>query len=145
MKQQSPILSTLRYATTANNEALETEKAYILNYDAPPDIPKSNFIIDFYPNIPIHDLRTSNLNFRENGVTISQLAEHGMLQQDFQDEGKVEKDYLPAVHQCIMETLGAEKVYIFDYMIRRREPEFPHQPKWKDTAPQPALSAHIGA
>ena len=136
------LVSTLRYAR-ADNEALVYEKAYILNYPTPPDVPKSNFVIDFYPGIPIHNLRTANLNFGDNGIAIAQLPSC-MPKEDFDSEEKVEELYLPEVHECIRETLGAKEVYIFDYMIRKREPAFPFQSKTKDNAPQPALSAHIG-
>ena len=134
--------ATLRYAR-ADNDALLHEKAYILNYETPPEIPKSNFIIDFFPGIKINDLRTANLNYRENGLTISTLSSC-MPKEDFEQEDKIESVYLPDVHRCICETLGVKEVYIFDYMIRKREPSFPFQPKTKDNAAQPALSAHIG-
>lgn len=135
-------VATLRYAQT-DNEALENEKAYILNYSTPPDIPKSNFTIEFFPGIKIQNLRTASLNYRENGLTMAKLP-GCMPKEDFDDEDKIEQNYLPAVHRCIRETLGVEEVYIFDYMIRKREPAFPFQPKSNDSAPQPALSAHIG-
>ena len=136
------IQSTIRYAQ-ADNEALLKEKAYILNYPTPPEIPKSNFVIDFFPGIEIHNLRTANLSYHENGLAIAKLPSC-MPKEDFDDEAKVEKSYLPEVHSCICETLGVEEVYIFDYMIRKREPSFPFQLKTEDNAPQPALSAHIG-
>lgn len=136
------IVSTLRYATD-NSKALTTEKAYILNYPAPPEIPKSNFKIEFFPDIEIRNLRTANLSWDQNGLKIARLR-GCMPQDDFQDEEKIEKFYLPEVHDCIRRSLGAEEVCIFDYMVRRREPAFPYQPKTKDNAPQPALSAHIG-
>ena len=134
--------ATLRYAR-ADSDALLHEKAYILNYETPPEIPKSNFIIDFFPGIKIHDLRTANLNYRENGLTISALSSC-MPKEDFEQEEKIESVYLPDVHRCICETLDVKEVYIFDYMIRKREPSFPFQPKTWDNAAQPALSAHIG-
>lgn len=136
------VVSTLRYAN-ANSEALTTEKAYILNYTAPPGLPKSNFKIDFVSDIKIRNLRTANLDWDESGVQLARLG-GCMPKQDFEDEEKIEKDYLPVVHDCLKRVLGAEEVCIFDYMVRRREPAFPYQPKSKDNAPQPALSAHIG-
>jgi hypothetical protein len=136
------VVSTLRYAR-ADSEALLTEKAYILNYSTPPEIPRSNFLIDFFPGIQIHNLRTANLSFRNNGLTMAKIPTC-MPAEDFEDEEKVEKVYLPEVHTCISQNLSAEEVYIFDYMIRKREPAFPFQSKTKDSAPQPALSAHIG-
>lgn len=136
------IVSTLRYAN-ANNKALEHEKAYILNYATPPGVPMSNFAIDMVPDIKIHDLRSSHLTYHENGITIARISD-SMTKEDFDSEETVESCYLPEIHRCIQETLGAEEVYIFDYMIRKREPAFPFQEKTRDKAPQPALSAHIG-
>lgn len=136
------VVSTLRYAN-ADNEALKTEKAYILNYTAPPGVPKSNFKIDFVSDIKIRNLRTANLDWDESGVRMATL-EDGMPKEAFVDEEKIEKNYLPVVHDCLKRVLGAQEVCIFDYMVRRREPAFPYQPKSKDNAPQPALSAHIG-
>ena len=139
---EDPFVSTIRYAQ-ADSEALINEKAYILNYPTPQGIPKSNFKIDFFPGIKIHNLRTASLNWHENGVTTAKLP-GCMPKEDFDDEEKIEKSYLPDVHRCLLDTLGAEEVCIFDYMIRKREPAFPYQAKSKDNAPQPALSAHIG-
>ncbi|KAK2052761.1 hypothetical protein LY76DRAFT_317682 [Colletotrichum caudatum] len=137
------VISTLRYAN-ADSEALRTEKAYILNYTAPPGLPKSNFKIDFVPDIKIRNLRTAGLAWEESGIRIAKLPGPGSLpRKEFEDEAKIENYYLPIVHDCLKETLGAEEVCIFDYMVRRREPAFPYQPKSKDNAPQPALSAHI--
>lgn len=136
------IETTLRYAC-ADNEALNTEKAYILNYNVPPDNPKSNFSINFFPGIKVQNLREAKLTFQENGIAIAHLPQ-SLKKADFDDEEKVETEYLPKVHECICETLGSEEVYIFDYMIRKREAAFPYQLKTKDSAPQPALSAHIG-
>jgi hypothetical protein len=136
------VISTIRYAR-ADNDALLNEKAYILNYSTPPEIPRSNFVIDFFPDIEIRNLRTADLKYNENGLAIAKLPSC-MPKEDFDDEEKVEKFYLPEVHSLIQETLDSEEVYIFDYMIRKREPSFPYQPSTKDNAPQPALSAHIG-
>jgi hypothetical protein len=116
-------VQTIRYAR-ADNPALQHEKAYILNYEAPPGVKKSNFVIDYYPEINIRNLRTAGLNFQENGITMTELDE--------------------CMHAALRRALGAEEVYIFDYMIRKREAAFPYQPKGNDRAPQPALSAHIG-
>ena len=135
-------VQTVRYAR-ADNPALQHEKAYILNYDAPPGIPKSNFVIDYYPGINIRNLRTAGLSFQKNGITMTEL-DGCMPKEDFDDEAKVEDFYLPQVHAALRRALGADEVYIFDYMIRKREAAFPYQPKGKDRAPQPALSAHIG-
>jgi hypothetical protein len=135
-------VQTIRYAR-ADNQALQHEKAYILNYDPPPGVPKSNFVIDYFPGIKIRNLRTAGLSFQTNGITMTEL-DGCMPREDFDDEAKVEDFYLPQVHAALCRALGADEVYIFDYMIRKRESSFPFQPKGKDKAPQPALSAHIG-
>ncbi|KAI6383229.1 hypothetical protein MCOR25_000150 [Pyricularia grisea] len=135
------LVSTLRYAN-ADSEALKEEKAYILNYTAPPGLPKSNFKIDFVPDITIRNLRTADLTWDESGIRLARLSSC-MPKQDFEDEAKIESEYLATVHECLKRTLGAQEVCIFDYMVRRREPAFPYQPKSMDNAPQPALSAHI--
>jgi hypothetical protein len=135
-------VQTIRYAR-ADNPALEYEKAYILNYDPPPGVKKSNFVIEYYPDINIRNLRTAGLSFQENGITMTEL-DGCMPREDFDDEAKVEDFYLPQIHAALRKALGADEVYIFDYMIRKREAAFPYQAKGKDKAPQPALSAHIG-
>lgn len=136
------VITTVRYAR-ADSEALLTEKAYLLNYPTPAHIPRTNFVIDYYPGVKIRDLRTASLSYCENGITMAKLPAC-MAKEDFDDEGKIERVYLPQVHSCIQKTLGVKEVYIFDYMVRKREPAFPYQPATKDNAPQPALSAHIG-
>ncbi|KAH6611940.1 hypothetical protein C7974DRAFT_87777 [Boeremia exigua] len=134
-------VQTIRYAV-GDNPALQHEKAYILNYDTPPGVPKSNFVIDYYPGIKIRNLRTAGLSFQTNGIMMTEL-DGCMPRADFDDEHKVEDFYLPQVHAALRKALGADEVYIFDYMIRKRAAAFPFQPKGKDRAPQPALSAHI--
>lgn len=136
------VITTLRYAK-ADAKALSEEKAYILNYDVPAGVPKSNFSIEYYQDIPVKSLRDANLDFYHNGLTTATLPQC-MPKEDFDDEAKVESTYLPEIHRCIQKALGVDEVYIFDYMIRKREPAFPYQPKKKDNAPQPALSAHVG-
>lgn len=141
-KMTKPLTATLRYAR-GDNEALSKEKAYLLNYPCPPGTPKSNFTIDFYPDIAIRDLRQANLTYEQSGILTAQLSEC-MPKEDFEDESKVEKSYLPVVHRAVQEALGVSEIYIFDYMIRKREPGFPYKTTAGDGKPQPALSAHIG-
>ncbi|KAJ1324109.1 cephamycin C biosynthesis protein [Microdochium nivale] len=139
------VVATLRYARAEDNEALLTEKAYILNYTPPAGLPKSNFTIDFFPGIQIRSLREAEatMTWDSSGVKLARLAGYDMAKDDFDDEAVIEKRYLPLVHESLRTALGAEEVCIFDYMVRRREPAFPYQAKDKDGSPQPALSAHI--
>lgn len=78
-----PVLSAMKDAVVttkrcpqADNEALLNLNAYILNGNIPPETPKSNFVIHFFPRIKIHshNLRTTNLSYLENGLAIVKLS-----------------------------------------------------------------------
>ncbi|SMR43160.1 unnamed protein product [Zymoseptoria tritici ST99CH_1E4] len=135
------VVATLRHAQS-NDERLSKEKPYIITYPVASDIPRTNFLIEFFSNIKIHDMRAADLDYHECGFKMAKLDKN-LPREDFDDESKIEKLYLPIVQRCLKKALGAKEVFIFDHMLRKRKPEFPFHPATKDTVPQPALSAHI--
>jgi hypothetical protein len=109
------ILATIRYAR-GDGEKLQTEKPYILTYPTAEGIPWANFVIDFHPGTKIHSLRTApQLDYHKCGIAVGTLASC-MPKEDFDDESKIKDVYLPQVHRCLRQTLGATEIYIFDYV-----------------------------
>lgn len=69
-----------------------------------------------------------------------------MQPENFDDDDWIENEYLPELHQCICDALGAQDVTIFDWLLRKRSPSFPQREMGEknEGAIQPSLSAHIG-
>ena len=123
-KISDPIAATIRYAQRATDRPT-TEKPFILHYDAPLGIPQNSFTISPFPSIRIHNLRNAGINYQDHGMTIASLDSSRMQPEDFDDDEWIEQFYLPELHSCTCQALGAEDVTIFDWMLRKRARSFP--------------------
>lgn len=139
------LLASVRYVVKDPNTAPD-EKGYILHYAAPKGFPQNNFGIEPYSNIKMRNLRTSNVNYEDNGFKIASINSSQMRPSDFDDDDWIEKVYLPEVHKTICRTLGAKQVTVFDWMLRKRARSFPQRNVGEENEgeSQPSLSAHIG-
>ena len=101
--------ATTRYAR-ADDDALLHEKAYVLNYDTPPEIFQSNFLMDFFLGIKVHSLRTKNLNHRENNPIRTSLSSC-MRKEDFDQEEKLALSVRdPSL--CSRDVRGGANIYL---------------------------------
>lgn len=139
------ITASIRYARQ-DQKTDPDEKGYILHYAAPPGFPQNNFVIESYPGIRVHNLRTAGIRYEDHGITLASLDSSQMKPEDFDDDEWIERVYLPELHRCLCKALGAEDVTIFDWMLRKRAASFPKRNSGEDNeeAAQPSLSAHIG-
>jgi hypothetical protein len=100
-----------------NNPVLETEKAYVLDYIAGPDIPRTNIEVESVDGIEVQDFRKIPLSFEKNGITVAELVT-SMEYADFADEQKVQTCFLEEAKACLKDVLGAKDVYVIDYEVR---------------------------
>ncbi|GAB1314459.1 Methyltransferase [Madurella fahalii] len=139
------ITATIRYVQRDASRD-PTEKPYILHYTAPKDFPQNNFTIKPVHGIKVHNLRTAGISYEEHGMKIASLdSTCQMRPEDFDNDDWVESVYLPELHRCICQALGARDMTVFDWMLRKRAPSFPVRKGGEENeeAHQPSLSAHI--
>lgn len=129
--------------TVKDNPAHIKEKPYRLLYVPEEGVPISNIRYEFIENILIRDMRGQSLTFRENGMMAVPL--HSQLRyDDYGNKDFIERVYLKEVRNCLREVLETRDVYIFEYMIRRRDEVFPRATGKPYFDRQPVLVAHVG-
>ncbi|KAF2838489.1 hypothetical protein M501DRAFT_934638 [Patellaria atrata CBS 101060] len=137
------ITASIRYVRR-DQRTDPNEKGYILHYAAPAGFPQNNFTIKSYPNVKVHNLRTSaHVRWESHGITLASLDSSQMKPEYFDDDDWIERVYLPELHDCLCKVLGAQDVTIFDWMLRKRAISFPVRKEGEEEAAQPSLSAHI--
>ncbi|KAL3472619.1 hypothetical protein BJX99DRAFT_213377 [Aspergillus californicus] len=124
-----------------DNAVLETEKAYVLDYIAGPDIPPTNIEVETVDNISVQDFRKNPLSLEKHGITVMQLVT-SMQYSDFADDQKVQTSFLEEAKVCLKDLLQARDVYVIDYEIRRRHETFPKSTGVPYDAAQPIVVAH---
>jgi hypothetical protein len=100
-----------------DNPVLETDKAYVLDYIAGPDIPRTNIEVETVDDIRVQDFRKSPLSLEKNGITITELAT-SMEYADFADDQKVQACFLEEAKACLKDVLQAKDVHVIDYEVR---------------------------
>ncbi|SDH94636.1 hypothetical protein SAMN05216466_11539 [Paraburkholderia phenazinium] len=90
-------------------------------YDPPPGVPRENCAYDSH-NMPIADAR----GLRE-GTSIDregfELWDAPSTVKDFFDEEAVRTIYYPEASELALAVTGAQHAYVFDHLVRRREPQ----------------------
>jgi len=120
-------------------------KPYTLRYRPDNGFPQTN-VERILHEIEIHDLRKfPELNYERCGFKMARMkgGENKMRYEDYDDIDKVETVHQREVVDAVRESLGAREVVVCDYVIRRRDPDWPISKggsyKWQ----QPASAAHI--
>ncbi|TWT09462.1 CmcJ/NvfI family oxidoreductase [Reyranella sp. CPCC 100927] len=105
-------------------------------FDPPGGAPRSNTEPDTH-RVAIHDLRpiADSISLDSNGFA---LVQHQSAVSDFYDDAEVRRVYYPEVERVIKEATGADRVYVFDHVVRRHVPkaedravDAPRQPAWR--------------
>jgi hypothetical protein len=122
-----------------------TVKPYFLDYEPPEDTPKSNTVLDPITNIPIYDIRGRETDFTigTNGFCLMKF-DTGMKHDEYYDDAKVREIFLKNAAAAAKQQLGASRVQIFDYGVRKRQPDFPICTGKFYQHLQPSSVAHIG-
>jgi len=127
------------------DEKHQTEKPYKLQYDPGEDIPRWNCVNETQSGVRIHDIRGKEDQFtlEKQGFAVYKLNSK-LSPEDFDNETKVKKVYYQELSQLLKETLGAKRVEILEYGIRKRHPEFPISTGDEYEHLQPTSVVHIG-
>jgi hypothetical protein len=95
----------------------EDEKYYAMSYVADCGFPRTNFEYDTIEGIEVHDMRNGKFTLTENGMEV--VPFHSRLNhEDYDNTAMVEGLYLNEVSSFLKKKTGAEKIYIFEYLVR---------------------------
>jgi hypothetical protein len=122
-----------------------TEKPNFLYYEAPEDTAKSNTVLDPITNIPIYDIRGRETEFtiEANGFCLMKF-DPGLKHEEYYDDAKVRQIFLKNAAAAAKQKLGASRVQIFDFGVRKRQSDFPICTGEFYQYLQPSSVAHIG-
>ena len=122
----------------------DTEKPYQLKYEPEAGIPATNFKMEKKAPIKITSMRgrESEFSFSENGFRVLKL-DHDIPYETFSSREGI-RTYLRMVQEKVKTQLGAQKVQIFQYLVRKRDAGFPIATGQKYAFNQPSTIAHVG-
>ncbi|RMZ91047.1 hypothetical protein DV736_g1710, partial [Chaetothyriales sp. CBS 134916] len=132
------------YFLSPDHNLYSQEKPYYLDYSPPDGIKRSNVELERFEKLHIEDIRDrlGDFTFEKTGFQLISL-DHGMEYDDFVDKDKVEEVYLKHVAQMLQQQLGASRVQIYDWIVRKRTPEFPICTGDYYAFKQPSSTAHV--
>jgi len=121
-------------------------KPYELKFDPPDAFPKTNATPDKCDGIRVEDIRGREADFtiKENGFTVMRLDASVTLQ-DFQtlSGDDLAERYFKPLSDALKRLMGAERVQIFDFQVRKSHPEFPISTGEPYDFQQPSTILHI--
>ncbi|KXS94833.1 hypothetical protein AC578_3668 [Pseudocercospora eumusae] len=140
---------TSRINFLARDPIYEHEKPYNLKFDPPKGQPYTNIKADTRDTC-IEDIRGREQNFRmeTQGFAVLSLEDDGeegttMAYEDFDDRTKCQDVYCKQVAEGLKRMLGASRVQIFEYVVRKRHAQFPVATGEEYQFNQPTNTAHI--
>ncbi|RHZ70336.1 hypothetical protein CDV55_108201 [Aspergillus turcosus] len=126
-------------------ELYRREKPYEIRFAVPDDFPRTNLQISVYDHIRVEDVRghENELSIKENGFAVMEL-DVPMSPEDFSEPQLIQSKYLPPLAEKLKNFLGASRVQVHDYVVRKSHESFPistGEPyyEWE----QPATLLHI--
>jgi len=122
------------------------EKPYELRFQYPGNFPFTNMHISAPHNITVEDLRgqESELSIEKNGFVLMDL-DVPLLPEDFSDSQLIESRYLPPLSEFLKKRLGASRVQVYDYVLRKSDKTFPISTGDSYDWEQPGTLLHIDA
>lgn len=121
----------------------ETVKPYTLRYKPEDGFPQTNVQRELC-EVTIHDLREKRgLSYEKDGFIVAKL-DSIMRYEDYENDAKIEGMHWREVRECVRKNLEASSVEVLDYVVRRRDPEWPIAKGGTYESQQPASAAHIG-
>jgi hypothetical protein len=138
---------SLDHSTIETLPAVEAELNYLAptaerpqNYagNPPPGVPRTNTVREPH-KLPIHDLRpvASDITLDEDGFA---AVSHRTAVRDFGDDGELRRTYYPEAETLVKEITGADRVFIFDHVVRRH---IPGSEDYRNGVRQPARRVHV--
>jgi hypothetical protein len=128
----STVLATLNYL------APTTERPRNYTYEPEPGTPRSTTVSEPHP-VAINDIRSAGRKFTldHDGFTVET---HRSKVTNFLDEEQIRTIYYPEAEQLLKDTIGADRVHIFDHTLRHRIPGLQDN---RDGPRQPATRVHV--
>ncbi|KAM0441229.1 hypothetical protein ACHAPT_000536 [Fusarium lateritium] len=120
------------------------EKVYEVRRSHDPELPRTNMQLDKIEDISIDDVRHEQCSLDTNGFFLLNVDAR-MTAQDFEERPKVTKLFLPRLAHAVKSSLGATRVQIFDYALRKRHRDFPISNGGIYEHKQPSCMAHVDA
>jgi hypothetical protein len=145
MSLQADVIDRPRRVDINNLPRVEADLHYLTpmaerprnyTYEPPAGIPRSNTVPETH-RVAIRDLRpiAHQASLDNRGFA---LVQHKSAVRDFYDEEDVRRVYYPEVERVIKQATGADRVYVFDHVVRRhvrnvddQAAEGPRQPAWR--------------
>ncbi|KAI1137150.1 hypothetical protein F5Y05DRAFT_79894 [Hypoxylon sp. FL0543] len=100
-------------------EKYKREKPYWLFVGKPDGADVTNVSLEAVSGIPIHDVRGEERNYEldEHGF---KFFSHNLDFEDFHDDQRIEREYLPQVEKMMLEKIpSANKVFVFNWRLRK--------------------------
>ncbi|UKZ50396.1 hypothetical protein TrVGV298_004656 [Trichoderma virens] len=99
-----------------HDEKWVTEKPYHVLFDPPEGLEKSNLNLQQVNNITVKDIREldSPPTIEKNGFTLIKINPGPLKSEEFDDNQKVAKFFLPQAAAAVKEALGAYRIQFFD-------------------------------
>ena len=121
------------------------ERPYLLIFQPPAGFPKQNIKLEKKTGLKIEDIRGREQQFslEKNGFQITKIRSR-MSPEDFDSEDLVKKVYLKEAADHVRELFGAQKVQIFEHLLRKRHEVFPISTGAPYKYNQPTSIAHVG-
>jgi hypothetical protein len=123
----------------------EEERPYLLIFEPPVGFPKQNIKLEKQTSLKIEDIRGREQQFSlgKNGFQITKIGSR-MSPEDFDNEDLVKNVYLREAADHVRELFGAQKVQIFEHLLRKRHEIFPISTGAPYKYNQPTSIAHVG-
>lgn len=122
--------------------AYDNVKPYTLRYTPEDGFPQTNVERELH-TLTFQDMRKNfYIPYDKCGFKVANLQSR-MSYDDFDDPDKVESLHQQEVADCVKDSLKASSVEILDYVIRRRDPQWPIATGEAYRSQQPASAAHI--
>ncbi|CAD6505827.1 BgTH12-01314 [Blumeria graminis f. sp. triticale] len=120
------------------------EKPYELNYEPQVGQPRTNMTISPVKDLSVTDIRNSKskYSFEKNGFEVVNI-DSPLTHAEYDDETKVIEVYFSKVAEVLKKFLGAERVQVFDYMIRKCDKDFPIYTENFYKYKQPSSIVHV--
>ncbi|KAK0102664.1 hypothetical protein ONS95_006268 [Cadophora gregata] len=118
-------------------------KPYSMRFKPIGEVKQTNLLPEKH-SIKIRSIREPNLNltFDKCGFDVIPLQSN-MAYEDFRDVQKIAEIYAPEIRAAVKARLKAQHVFVMDYAVRRRHPDYPVSTGENYEAEQPTSIVHI--
>jgi hypothetical protein len=127
------------------DELYQEERPYLLIYEPPEGFPKTNIRLEKHRDLELEDIRGRENQFcvASDGFEILKIKT-SLPRESFDDEQLVKDVYLREAADAVRTMFGAQKVQIFEHLLRKRHETYPISTGEPYKYNQPTSVAHVG-